>query len=486
MTSKTLLNYFNGQWTESISGKRRSCFNPADRQQEISSMPVSTPEEVEKVIAAAHAAFNTWRRIPASKRADMLRNALDAIKAREEECAKTITLENGKTIRESRTEVLAAIKEFDFQLGQGRRLGGPNLGSDLPGVSCYLRREPLGVVSLITPWNFPFNVACRKIVPALVAGNCCVLKPADQTPMCAAFLFEALETAGLPKGVANLVFGRGSVIGDTLVTHQNIKAVSFTGSTDVGVGIATKLSGRATKIQLEMGGKNPLVVLADADLEQAAEAAVVGAYSCAGQWCTSTSRVIVEAAAHDKFLDILVNKAKGIKVGNGFDESVRVGPVCGVQQYEGILNYIEIGKQEGARLCCGGGALTEGALANGYFVAPTVFSNVTPEMRIAREEIFGPVLSVMMASDLDEAIRHANDIIFGLSSSIFTRDLAKAQRFVCTSDVGLCHVNMHTAYKEPQLEFGGVKDSGRGLPEAGESGIQFFTNHKAVYVRDIP
>ncbi len=486
MASKPLLNYFNGQWIESVSGKRRPCFNPANRQEEICSMPASTPEEVGKVIAAAQSAFQTWSRVPAPRRADLLRGALDAIRARDEECARTITLENGKTLRESRTEVQAAIKEFDFQLGQGRRLGGPSLSSDLPGVSCHLRREPLGVVSLITPWNFPFNVACRKIVPALVAGNCCLLKPADQTPMCAAFLFEALEKADLPKGVANLVFGRGSVIGDTLVTHPNIKAVSFTGSTEVGVGIATKVSGRATKVQLEMGGKNPLVVLADADLEQAAEAAVVGAYSCAGQWCTSTSRVIVEAAAHDQFLDLLVNKVKAIKVGSGSDESVRVGPVCGVQQYEGILNYIGIGKSEGARLCCGGGAMTEGELARGFFIAPTVFSNVTPNMRIAREEIFGPVLSVMKAADFDEAIRLANDIIFGLSSSIFTRDTAKAQRFVCESDVGLCHVNMHTAYKEPQLEFGGVKDSGRGLPEAGESGIQFFTNHKAVYLKEMP
>ena len=448
-------------------------------------MPASRPDEVESVIGVAQSAFQTWARIPAPKRADMLRGALDSMKAREEEFARTITLENGKTLRESRVEVLAAIKEFDFQLGQGRRLGGPQLGSQIPGASCYLRREPLGVVSLITPWNFPLNVACRKLVPALVAGNCCLLKPADQTPMSAALLFEALEAVGLPNGVANLVFGRGSVIGDTLVAHPAIKAVSFTGSTEVGMGIATKLAGRATKVQLEMGGKNPLVVLADADLEAAAEAAVVGAYSCAGQWCTSTSRVIVEAAAHDKLLEILVSKVRALKVGNGFDESVRVGPVCGAQQYETILKYIGVGRQEGARLCCGGGALTEGSLANGYFIAPTVFAEVTAEMRIAREEIFGPVLSVMRVDDFEHALRLANHVVFGLSSSIYTRDAAKAQRFISETEVGLCHVNMHTAYKEPQLEFGGIKESGRGLPEAGESAIQFFTNHKAVYVRDL-
>jgi aldehyde dehydrogenase (NAD+) len=288
----------------------------------------------------------------------------------------------------------------------------------------------------------------------------------------------------LPAGVANLVFGRGSVIGDRLVAHPDIKAVSFTGSTEVGLGIAKRLAGRETKLQLEMGGKNPLVVLADADLELAAEAAVVGGYSCAGQWCTSTSRVIVESAAYEPFLDLFLEKVRALKVGDGFDESVNVGPVCGEQQYETILNYIEIGKEEGARLCVGGRALTNGALRAGFFIAPTVFADVQPEMRIAQEEIFGPVVSVMKAKDFGKAIELANGVAFGLASSIYTRSLAYAQRFVRESRVGLCHVNMHTAYKEPQLEFGGVKESGRGAPEAGESGIKFFTGHKAVYIRE--
>jgi aldehyde dehydrogenase (NAD+) len=486
MAAKTLHNYVNGRWTEAKSGQRRSCFNPAERHSEISTVPACTPPEVEQAIEAAQAAFPAWARTQAPKRADLLRGLWEAMKARAEEFAHTITLENGKTLRESRVEVQAALKELDFQLGQGRRLGGPNVSSEVAGVTCQLRREPLGVVSLITPWNFPLNVACRKLAPALIAGNCCVLKPADLTPMSAALLFEAVHEAKLPTGVANLVFGRGSIIGDTLVTHPAIKAVSFTGSTEVGVGIATRLAARATKIQLEMGGKNPLVVLADADLELAAEAAIVGGYSCAGQWCTSTSRVIVESAVHDDFLRLLVSKAEKLKVGNGLDESVNVGPVCGAQQYETIVKYIELGKQEGAHLRTGGEALNHGSLAAGYFIAPTVFAGVKPSMRIAQEEIFGPVLSVLKAESFEEAVRLANGVVFGLASSIYTRDLGKAQRFIAESEVGLCHVNMHTAYKEPQLEFGGVKESGRGAPEAGESGVQFFTRHKAVYVKEKP
>lgn len=481
---KTLQNYFNGAWHDSESGQRRVCCNPADREERICSTPASTPAEVEQAMSMAAAAFPAWAATPAPKRAEYLRTVWEIMKARAEDFARTITLENGKTLRESRMEVQAALKEWDFQVGQGRRLSGRQLGSELPGVTCELRREPLGLVSLITPWNFPLNVACRKLAPALVAGNCCVVKPADLTPMSAALLFEALHEAKLPAGVVNLVFGRGSVIGDMLVSHPMVKAVSFTGSTEVGVGIATRLAGRATKVQLEMGGKNPLVVLADANLESAVEAAVTGAFSCAGQWCTSTSRVIVEAPAYEQFLELLLAKTRSLRIGSGLDESTHIGPVCGEQQFATILKYIEIGKQDGARLCLGGQPLTEGPLAAGYFIAPTVFAEVQPGMRLAQEEIFGPVLSVMKVDNFDQSVRLANGVAFGLASSIYTRDLTRAMRFISESEVGLCHVNMHTAYKEPQLEFGGVKESGRGAPEAGDSGIEFFTRHKAVYLRE--
>jgi aldehyde dehydrogenase (NAD+) len=481
---RILQNHIGGKWMDSASGRRRQSFNPARREELICETQDSTPADAEAAIRIAAEAFPAWSATPMPRRAALLQEFLRHFGAREDEFARAITRENGKTLRESRAEFTAALKEAAFQVGQGRRTAGALRPSELPGVTCLLRREPLGVAALITPWNFPLNVACRKLIPALIAGNACVLKPADLTPMSAALLFESLHSAGLPPGVANLVFGRGSVIGDTIVTHPAVKALSFTGSTEVGLGIAKKLAGRDTKIQLELGGKNPLVVLADADLDKAVEAAIVGGFGCSGQWCTSTSRVIVEAGIHDAFLSKLTAGVKAIVVGDGSDETVKMGPVCGSQQYGTILKFIEVGKQEGAHLATGGGALTEGRHARGWFIAPTVFAEVASEMVIAREEIFGPVLVVLKATDFDDAIRLANDTRYGLASSLYTRDLAKAQRFIAESKVGLCHVNMPTAYKEPQLEFGGVKESGRGNPEAGDSGIEFFTRHKAVYLKE--
>jgi aldehyde dehydrogenase (NAD+) len=480
---RVIRNFIAGKWCDSVSGKRGQVINPANRTELLCETPASEPADAEQAIAAAAAAFPAWSRIPTPQRAALLQGAMQKLAAREEELVHCITSENGKTLRESRGEFQAALKEAEFQIGQGRRTGDRLLPSEVTGVSCYLARQPLGVVSLITPWNFPLNIACRKMLPALIAGNCCVLKPSDLTPVSAALLFECLEAAGLPVGVANLVIGRGSVLGDMLVTHHLVQAVSFTGSTEVGLGIARKLESRATKVQLEMGGKNPLVVLADANLEIAVEAAIVGAFSCAGQWCTSTSRVIVEAPLYDAFVGRLGEKVRRIKVGPGTDETNEMGPVCGQKQYETILKFIELGKKEGARLCAGGTALKDGNYQNGCFIAPTVFGDVTPDMTIAQEEIFGPVVAVIKVGGFDEALQVANGVKYGLASSIYTNDLAKAQRFVAESEVGLCHVNMHTAWKEPQLEFGGIKESGRGTPEAGESGIEFFTNHKAVYVR---
>ncbi|MCL5097407.1 MAG: aldehyde dehydrogenase family protein [Candidatus Omnitrophica bacterium] len=480
-----LKNYIDGQWIDSISGKRTQKFNPANREEALCEAQASVAQDVERAMSAASQAFPAWARTPVPQRAALLQQLLEKMKANETEFVRTVTLENGKILRESRAEFQSAIKEADYQIGQGRRLGGAHVPSEQPGLLAYMTRQPLGVVSLITPWNFPLNVACRKMFPALIAGNTCVLKPSDVTPMTSALLFKLLNEAGFPRGVANFVTGRGSVIGDTLVNHPSVRAISFTGSTEVGLSIAGKVAGRSTKIQLEMGGKNPLVVLADANLERAVDAAMIGAFSCSGQWCTSTSRVIVEAPVYETVVEMLTQKAKAIAVGNGLDEAARMGPVAGPDQYESILKYIEIGKREGARLCAGGHALREGHFARGYFIAPTIFADVTSAMRIAREEIFGPVLCVMKANDFEDSVCIANETIFGLASSVFTQDLAKAQRFIEESQVGLCHVNMPTAFKEPQLEFGGIKESGRGLPEAGTTGAEFFTSHKAVYLRPL-
>ena len=478
-----LKNYVSGSWVDSVSGQTSDNINPAAKDDVICRAQASVIEDVNAAMEAASSAYDGWRKTPAPERATLLLKVLRRMEERREEFVRTITLENGKTLRESNGEFAAAIKETDYQIGQGRRLGGTQVPSEQPGVMCYLTRQPLGVATLIMPWNFPLSVACRKMFPALIAGNTCVVKPADFTPMSVWLLFQVMDDVGLPPGVVNYITGRGSVIGDTLVTHPNVMAVSFTGSTEVGVGIAEKLAGRQTKIQLEMGGKNPLVVLSDADLEKAADAAILGAFSCSGQWCTSTSRVVVEAPIYDAFLNIIVDKVREIRVGRGVDESTRMGPVAGPKQYKTIIDYISIGKQEGARLCAGGSAITHGDFGNGYYVEPTVFADVTSDMRIAREEIFGPVLSVMKAADFDDAVKIANDTVYGLASSIYTKDLDKAQRFIEDSEVGLCHVNMPTSWKEPQLEFGGIKDSGRGLPEAGETGAEFFTDMKAVYVR---
>jgi aldehyde dehydrogenase (NAD+) len=420
-----------------------------------------------------------WGTLTLPRRAEFLVRALAVLAGRQEEIAASITRENGKTLAESRIEVAAALKEIDWQIGEGRRLAGETLPTERDGVFACLIRQPLGVVSVISPWNFPFNVICRKCVPALMGGNTVVLKPASLTPRTAAFFVEAMAEAGLPAGVLNFITGPGSTAGDELVSHPAIRAISFTGSTPVGMAIHRKAADTLARTQLEMGGKNPAVVLADADLAAAADAVVLAAYACAGQWCTSTSRAIVEASVYDRFLQELLPRVARVKAGNGTDPATTMGPVCGDQQVRDILRYIEIGKQEGATLAAGGRRIG----ATGCFIEPTVFTDVTPGMIIAREEVFGPVLCLMKAADFAEAVSLANDVAFGLSSSVFTTSLEQAMRFVEATDVGLTHVNLPTAFKEPQFPFGGIKQSGVGLPEAGKTGIEFFTRHKVAYVK---
>lgn len=480
---KSFGNYIGGKWTRSVTGKTSPNINPANRDQVVCEVQASNQQDVLAAFAAASSGFETWRKIPSPMRGQMLQQVIDAVRARQEEFARALTLENGKTLREARTELASALKEAEFQAQQGRRLSGELIQSESPDVTCYVRREPLGVATIIAPWNFPISVACRKIFPALVAGNSVVLKPADFTPMATAMMIEVFDQVGFPPGVVNFITGRGSVIGDELVTNQAVRAISFTGSTEVGLGIARKVADRQIKLQLEMGGKNPLVVLADADLDAAVDAAFIAAYACSGQWCTSTSRAIIESPVYEKFLSRICEKAAAIKVGNGLDDSTDMGPVAGPKQYDTVMRYIEIGKKEGARLMVGGNAITKGEFAKGYYIEPTVFADVASGARIAQEEIFGPVLAVMKARDFDDALAIANNTIYGLTSSIYTNDLEKAQRFVDEIESGITHVNMHTAWKEPQAEFGGIKESGRGAPEAGKAGAEFFTEYKSVYIR---
>jgi len=476
-------NFVNGKWLPSSGGASYEQKNPADLGEITGIWQKSTAEDVGAAVESARAAFPEWSAFSAYKRAEYLKKALALMKERAERIARVLTSENGKTLRESGSEIASATKEMEFQISEGLRLSGETLPTERDGVLAFSVRRPLGVVAVIAPWNFPFNVPSRKVTPALMAGNTCVFKPATLTPGVGAEFVRLFEDAGLPAGVLNFITGSGSEIGSALVENPVIKAVSFTGSTDVGRQIHKMASANMTRTQLEMGGKNPIVVLADANLEQAADSAVLAAYACAGQWCTSTSRAIVEKAVAKDFLELILERVGKIVVGKGTGAATTMGPVCGEAQLKSVLQAIEKGKAEGAKLLTGGTRITAGKLGKGCFIEPTVFADVTPDMFIAQEEIFGPVLSVITVDDFDEAIEVANGVRFGLASSIYTNDLQKALTFLEKTDVGLTHVNFPTSVKEPQFTFGGVKSSGFGIPEAGHTGIEFFTEHKVAYIK---
>ncbi len=476
-------NYAGGEWFTAESNAIFETRNPANLEETLGRWPALTRRDVARAIEAAGHAYPAWSGTGVYARASILQKALEAMRRRKEELAETLTLENGKTLAESRTEIDSAINEMEYQIHQAPRLAGETRETRAPGVFAYSTRRPLGVVSVISPWNFPFNVPCRKVTPALMGGNTVVFKPASLTPYIGLKFTELFIEAGLPAGVLNFVTGSGSTVGEELIANPAIKAVSFTGSTDVGRRIQATAAPNLVRTQLELGGKNPQVVLRDAALDRAAEAAVTSAYACAGQWCTSTSRVIVESDIADELIERIVAGANALVVGDGRDPETTMGPLCGQEQFDGVSRYVEIGKQEGARLLCGGVRPPDAKLARGCFLRPAVFDRVAPGMRIAREEIFGPVLSILVADNFEHAIEISNDIDFGLASSIFTNDLEKAFRFLQATDVGLTHVNMLTAYKEPQLTFGGIKASGFGIPEAGDSGLEFFTEHKVAYVK---
>ena len=475
-------NYINGEWVASAGGETYEHHNPSDLSEVTGVFQKSTIEDTRRAIEAAKGAFDGWAALSVYERADYLKKVHALMVERIDEIAEVITTENGKTLAESKGEIASAMREMDFQINQGLRLAGEIVPSSISGVIAYQIRRPLGPVAVISPWNFPFNVPARKITPALITGNTCVLKPAQLTSAVGEQFVKLFDDAGLPPGVINLVTGSGRVIGEQLVKSRDIHAVTFTGSTEVGTAIHATAAAGMKRTQLEMGGKNPLVVLEDADMESAVDAAVLAAFACAGQWCISTSRAIVRKSVLNEFTQRVLEKTEKIVVGCGDDPKNTMGPVCGEAQLKSVLAGIEKAKSENAKLLIGGNQITEADMAKGCFVAPTVFADVTADMAIAQEEIFGPVLAVIAVDSFDEAIKIANGVQFGLGSSIYTKDLAKAMEFVNRTDVGLTHVNMHTAYKEPQLSFGGVKASGYGVPEAGKTGIEFFTEHKTVYI----
>ncbi len=480
MKHDVIQNLINGEWVGARSGRTIPNINPATGEP-IGQVVMSGREEAEAAVRAAKAALPGWRRTPAPRRGEILARAAALLTARKEELATALTLEEGKTLQEARGEVQKGINVIEFMAGEGRRWNGETIPSELPATFCWTQREPLGVVGLITPWNFPVAIPSWKVAPALLCGNTIVLKPASNTPWCAKILVEAYLQAGLPPGVLNVVFGPGSAVGDTLVTHPDVAALSFTGSNEVGGRLYADGAKHHKKVQCEMGGKNALVVLADGDLELAAVATVQGAFGSTGQRCTATSRAVVEEAVAEEFTRLVLAKAKELVVGDGTKPGVTMGPVVDQGQLATVLEMIEAGRKE-AHLALGGQRLTDGDLGRGLFVAPTVFTGVERDMRLAQEEIFGPVLSILTVSSFDQAVEVANDSRYGLSSSLYTSDMGRVFQFCERIETGIVHINSPTVGGEAQLPFGGMKATGVGQREMGKTAIEFYSEWKTVYV----
>jgi aldehyde dehydrogenase (NAD+) len=420
--------------------------------------------------------------VPAPRRAELLYRAAEILLERKEEFSRDMTREMGKVIKETRGDVQEAIDSAYYMAGEGRRLFGPTTPSELPNKFAMAVRQPLGVCGMITPWNFPMAIPSWKLLPALVCGNTCVIKPAQDTPLSTFNLVRALTDAGVPKGVVNVVTGFGSSVGTPLTEHPEIRAISLTGSSEVGRIVGTTAAKTFKHCSLELGGKNPMIVLDDANLDLAIEGGLWGAFGTTGQRCTATSRIIVQKGVYNEFVERLVERAKTLKIGNGLDESIDMGPAINESQLTTDLKYVGIGKDEGAKLLCGGNRLDSGEYQHGWFMEPTVFGDVDRKMRIAQEEIFGPVVSVMPCDGLEDAISIANDIEYGLSSSIYTRDVNRAFQAMRDLYAGITYINAPTIGAEVHLPFGGVKATGNGHREGGVGAIDFYTEWKAVYV----
>ncbi|HEX9223136.1 MAG TPA: aldehyde dehydrogenase family protein [Candidatus Acidoferrales bacterium] len=480
-TVQVCRNFVQGRWVESSSSRTSERRNPANLDEVIGLAPLSTREETRQAVAAALAAFPKWRDTPAPVRGRVISKAALLMEEQKDDLALLMTREEGKALKDALGEVQKSINILEFMAGESRRIGGETVPSELPKNFAYTLKQPLGVVGAITPWNFPISIPVWKIAPALVAGNTVVFKPATLTPFTGAKVVEIFERAGVPAGALNMVAGSGGEVGDELLQHPDVRAVSFTGSTEVGSELYAQGARRMKKCQCEMGGKNPLVILADADLPLAVESAVFGAFASTGQRCTATSRVVIEEAVADRFVEMLVERARKLRVGNGLEPGIDVGPAVDEAQMKTDLRYIEIGKKEG-KLLLGGGRLSGGAFDRGYFVAPTIFDHVAPGSSIAQDEIFGPVLSVIRVKNFEEALRVANSVRYGLSSSLYTNDAAKIFEFIDRIETGITHVNSPTVGGEAQLPFGGMKGTGVGLREMGRVAIDFYTELKTVYI----
>jgi aldehyde dehydrogenase (NAD+) len=477
----TFGNYINGEWA---TGERTfDDRNPANTDEVVGRFVKGTAADMDAAAQAAAAALPAWSAMSGPARGNNLFKAADILDRKFEQVAAEMTREEGKTLPEAKGEVRRSINIFRYFAGEGSRLPGMLVPSERDRVHMFALRKPIGVVGLITPWNFPSAIPAWKLAPALICGNTVVIKPASAAPLSAWRIVEALHEAGIPKGVVNFVAGSGGELGEALVKAKGLKAVSFTGSCEIGNWLHGEASKRRLRIQLEMGGKNPTIVLADADFNAAVENVVNAAFFSTGQKCTATSRAIVEDAIYDRFVAALVERTRKLKVGDGMQAGIEIGPCVDQAQMDTVLRYIEIGRKESGEPKAGGRRLTDGAFAKGWFVEPTIFADVQENHTIAREEIFGPVLAVMRAKDFEDAMRIANNIPFGLSSSIQTGNLSRAFEYIYRAEAGLLTVNLPSAGVEYQLPFGGSKDSSFGPKEQGPAALEFYSDYKTVYLK---
>ncbi|MGH2348585.1 MAG: aldehyde dehydrogenase family protein [bacterium] len=481
VTPELRRNLINGEWVEAKSGETMPSTNPATGDI-LGVVPKSGPEDVAAAVEAARKAYESWRRLPAPRRAEILYRAAEMLVQKKEDLARLMTQEMGKVLAETRGDVQEAVDMTYFIAGEGRRLRGYTTPSEMPNKTAYCLRVPVGVVGVITPWNFPMAIPSWKIIPALVCGNTVVFKPATYTPLVGLAFAEILHDAGLPPGVLNVVTGSGGTVGDALVAHPNVALISFTGSTATGQAIAEKCARTGKRVSLEMGGKNAAIVMDDADLDLVTDALIWSAFGTSGQRCTASSRIITHRGVRREVTDRLVDRTKRLRLGDGLEPTTDVGPVVSGGQLDTIDGYTQVGKAEGARVLVGGGPARDGDLARGSFYAPTIFDNVTPQMRIAREEIFGPVTDIIEAQDLGEAVRILNDVEYGLSASVFTADVNTAMRAIDDIFTGIVYINHGTIGAEVHLPFGGTKNTGNGHREGGLQALDVFSEWKAVYI----
>jgi aldehyde dehydrogenase (NAD+) len=481
MSAPKFPNYINGQWVETADTLENR--NPANTDDVVGHFSKATAADVAKAADAAHEAFATWSAMEAPKRGSYLFKVADILEKKLGQLGEEMTREEGKTKPEAIGETMRSINIFRYFGGEGSRMGGHLVPSERPRVFMWAERKPIGVVSQINPWNFPSAIPAWKLAPALIAGNTVLLKPASAAPLSSWRIVEACHEAGIPSGVVSFLSGSGSVVGNAMVENEHVKAISFTGSCDVGYGIHAKASARRIRIQLEMGGKNPTIVLADADMSSALANSLNAAMFSTGQKCTATSRIIVEESIYDEFAEKFIAATKALKVGNGLEEGVQIGPAIDKGQLEVDDKYCRIAEEEGATIACGGKILTGGVYDKGFFFEPTVITNVTNEMRVAREEIFGPVATLIKAKNFEAAMAIANDTEFGLSASIQTQNVSRVFEFIKGIEAGLITVNLPSAGVEYQLPFGGTKGSSFGPKEQGPAALDFYTDYKTVYLK---